>query len=410
MIHIDREYLLSDCGVNSFDFLVNRDFLPDNRGDTEAPVLTDIERFLLQYISEKDIGDLSTVLTEIDLAFEYLCRIKIIDKEALNEYIRYAVEKISEVPTDLSGNRYNTRDIFMVAFVINGNSHEMNDEGMRFITGHGKRKLISDSFSEGKCSEIAESFNDYDELIWNSLKSLLSKHCLFAVYPTDSEGWFFIPDLMLLINHNTLDRTHASKLYAHIYKDEVCKDEEIKNHGGKFADAATSFEFVGETLKIPEESAENYSIVAPVRPEDFSKIKDIASGVFSEYPNVRSLEIRPVISFKEALKQGGISLGTDYPFAEEYFHAEQALGNPRKMSCGLFDFGKTDINPEDCMNSDDTDIYRMWQCVQTEIYRKLLIGELIRHGNFGKWYLKKLRINEFPDADVRKIVNIEDNI
>lgn len=403
MIHADREYLLSDCGVNSFDFLVNCDFLPDNRSDTTSPELTDIEHFLLQYIAEKDIGDPSTVLTEIDLAFEYLCRIKITDKEALNEYIRYAVEKVSEVPTDLSGNRYNVRDIFQVAFVINGCSHEMNDEGMRFITGHGKRKLMSDLFADGKCSEIAESFNDYDELIWSSLESLISKHCLFAVYPTDSEGWFFIPDSMLLVNHNTLDRTHASKLYAHIYKNEAYKNEEIKNCGGKIADDMPIFEFTGEPLKIPEDSAENYSIVASVRPEDFSKIGDIAYGVFSEYPNVRNLEIRPVISFEDALKQGGISLSTDYPFAEEYFHAEQDLGNPLKMSCELFDFGKSDTHCEDCTDGDDTDVYRMWRSVQTEIYLKLLIGELIRHGKFGNRYLKKLRINDFPDADVRII-------
>lgn len=187
------------------------------------------------------------------------------------------------------------------------------------------------------------------------------------------------------------------------HTNEAYKDEEIKNHGGKCADDTTSFEFTGEPLKISWDSAENYSIVAPVRPEDFSKIGDIAYGVFSEYPNVRNLEIRPAISFEAALKQGGVSLSTDYPFAEEYFHAEQALGNPLKMSCELFDFGKSDTHCEDCTDGDDTDVYRMWRSVQTEIYLKLLIGELIRHGKFGKRYLKKLRINEFPDVDVRRI-------
>ena len=112
--------------------------------------------------------------------------------------------------------------------------------------------------------------------------------------------------------------------------------EEIQNKNRHFANCEPTYNIVSRTLKKLDEKEANYSIITVVQLDDITRIEEIASSIFSQYPNLRELSIRPAMPTGRAANYSNEYC--KYDFASSYFLTEQKLGNPLKMSCSLFNY------------------------------------------------------------------------
>ena len=116
----------------------------------------------------------------------------------------------------------------------------------------------------------------------------------------------------------------------------------FQNSNRHFADGSSSFDIVNNTLTILNDSGTNFKILCVIRPEDFESMRDIVLFVFSRYPNVRSLTLRPVMSRGRAVDNNlNVSL-FDYHFADAFFAMQKSLAFPRKVNCDIL----LDNNPD----------------------------------------------------------------
>ncbi|MGI6743487.1 MAG: hypothetical protein ACOX4O_07510 [Eubacteriales bacterium] len=109
---------------------------------------------------------------------------------------------------------------------------------------------------------------------------------------------------------------------------------ELQNKNRSFANGKPSFELVDQTIRRFEHSDFRYSVLSVVDFEDFGRIKEMAQYVFSNYPNVYSYTVRPVIATGRAAERYD-----SMSFTNEYLSAVAQLGEPRRLSSGFYSHG-----------------------------------------------------------------------
>lgn len=110
---------------------------------------------------------------------------------------------------------------------------------------------------------------------------------------------------------------------------------ETQNRNRPFANGKPTFDIVNETIKRLDNAQANYNILSVVQPEDFHKIKEMATFIFANYPNVRVWNVRPTISVGRATTSSDYN-GKHESYLKSYLDAAQSLGFPRKMFSGIF--------------------------------------------------------------------------
>jgi hypothetical protein len=109
---------------------------------------------------------------------------------------------------------------------------------------------------------------------------------------------------------------------------------ELQNKNRSFANGKPSFELVDQIIRRFDHSDFRYSVLSVVDFEDFGRIKEMAQYVFSNYPNVYSYTVRPVIAAgREAERYDSMN------FTDEYLSAAAQLGEPRRLSSEFYSHG-----------------------------------------------------------------------